>query len=165
MADVGVDLGEEIGADEHRLELAMIDVRGNDGAPARDFLAHELRRDERRNVSAETLAVGERIFRALEHALAPEVLALGDVDHLLGDYAGARPFELGQRLCADAAQRRMPALERALQPRAGVAVVLGLDRPTRVGFDPAALAHPGFAAARETFRPLDTDRRVGAGPA
>src|SRR6266571_1042350 len=62
-------------------------------------------------VSAESLAVGERIFRALEHALAPEVLALGDVDHLLGDYAGARPFELGQRLYAAAAQRRVPALE------------------------------------------------------
>ena len=27
-------------------------------------------------------------------SLAPEVLALGDIDHLLGDDAGARPFEL-----------------------------------------------------------------------
>src|SRR5579862_180342 len=31
-------------ADDHRLELGMIDIRGNDGSSARHFAAHKLRR-------------------------------------------------------------------------------------------------------------------------
>ncbi len=44
VTNVGVDLHLEVAADDHRLQLGMIDVRGNDGAAARDFGAHELRR-------------------------------------------------------------------------------------------------------------------------
>ena len=53
VADVGVDLHQEVAADDHRLELRVIDVGGNDGAAARHFVAHEIRgqalasRDER----------------------------------------------------------------------------------------------------------------------
>src|SRR5207249_4581154 len=90
-----------------------------------------LRSDETWHRGAETLAIGERARRALQHLFAPEVLALGDVDHLFGDDAGAGPFELRQRFFVGAAQRRIPPLERARQPRAGVAVVLlGAARST-----------------------------------
>ena len=44
VADVGVDLHVEVPPDDHRLELRMIDVRGNDGAAARDLAAHEVGR-------------------------------------------------------------------------------------------------------------------------
>jgi len=37
VADIGVDLGQEVAADDHRLEFAMVDVGRNDGAAARDF--------------------------------------------------------------------------------------------------------------------------------
>ena len=37
VADIGVDLGEEVAADDHRLEFGVIDVRRDDGAAARDF--------------------------------------------------------------------------------------------------------------------------------
>ena len=37
VADVRVDLHQEITADDHRLGFGMIDVRGNDGAAAGDF--------------------------------------------------------------------------------------------------------------------------------
>ena len=43
VADVRVDLYQEITADDHRLGFGMIDVCGNDGATARDFRAHEFR--------------------------------------------------------------------------------------------------------------------------
>ena len=43
---------------------------------------------------AEALAVGERRFGAVELLLAAEILALGDVDHLLGDDAGARRIRI-----------------------------------------------------------------------
>ena len=37
-----------------------------------------------------------RGLRALQHHLAAEIFALGDVDHFLGDDPGAGPFELGE---------------------------------------------------------------------
>ena len=42
VADVGVDLHQEVAADDHRLELGVIDVGGNDGAAARHFVANEI---------------------------------------------------------------------------------------------------------------------------
>jgi hypothetical protein len=42
VADVGVDLHEEVPADDHRLELGVVDVRGDDGAAGGDFAADEL---------------------------------------------------------------------------------------------------------------------------
>ena len=53
VADVGVDLHQEIAADDHRLGFRVIDVRGNDGAAARDFVAHEFGRDLAWDVCAE----------------------------------------------------------------------------------------------------------------
>ena len=67
IADVGVDLAEEGDADAHRLQIAVIDIGGNDRAAARDFIAHQLRR---------------------------EFLALGDVLHLFGNHAQARIMHL-----------------------------------------------------------------------
>ena len=49
---------------------------------------------------AEAFAVVVRGLRALQHFLAAEIFALGDVDHFLGDDAGARPFELGEGVAA-----------------------------------------------------------------
>ena len=96
VADIGVDLGEEVPADDHRLQLGVIDVRRNDGAAARHFRTHEFRRDEQRHSGAKTFAVVMGGLRGLQHFFAAEIFALGDVDHFLGDDAGARPFELGE---------------------------------------------------------------------
>src|SRR5690606_26337272 len=49
VADVGVDFHQEVPADDHRLELGVIDVRRNDGAAAGDLVAYELRGDVLRN--------------------------------------------------------------------------------------------------------------------
>ncbi len=62
VADIGVDLHQEVAADDHRLQLGVVDVGRDDGAAARDFAAHEFRRDERGHRAAELLAVGERGF-------------------------------------------------------------------------------------------------------
>ena len=78
VADIGVDLDEEIAADDHRLEFGVVDVGRDDGAAARDFVAHEFRRDEGGHRAAELLAIGEGGRRAVEHLLAAEVFAVGD---------------------------------------------------------------------------------------
>ena len=44
VADVGVDLHQEVAADDHRLELEVIDVGRDDGAAARDLVADEVGR-------------------------------------------------------------------------------------------------------------------------
>ena len=140
----------------------MVDVGGNDGAAARDFRAHEFRRHEQRHRCAEALAVGARRFRPLELHLAAEILALGDVDHLLGDDAGARELVLRHRLALERAQRRVHLRKRARQVLAAdIAVVDRLDRAALIGLDPAALLHPGGAPARKAL--LDVDGRVGIG--
>ncbi len=57
VADVGVDLHQEVAADDHRLQFRVIDVGGDDGAAAGDFVAHELGRDFVRDAGAEGLAL------------------------------------------------------------------------------------------------------------
>ena len=70
VADIGVDLGEEVPADDHRLGFGVVDIGGDDGAAARDLAAHEFRRHEGRQRRAEALAVGEARLRLLGCALA-----------------------------------------------------------------------------------------------
>ena len=45
VADVGVDFDEEIAADDHRLELGMVDIGGNYRSSSRYFGTHEFGRD------------------------------------------------------------------------------------------------------------------------
>ncbi len=72
----------------------MIDIGGDDGAAARDFAAHEFRRDEGRQRRAEALPVCEARFSLLGRALPADILAMGDEHHFLGDDPGPRQFEL-----------------------------------------------------------------------
>src|SRR5262249_58941777 len=129
--------------DDHRLELGVIDVGWNDGAAARHFAAHEFRRDVGRHRGAKTLAVGERGLGALELTLAAEIFALGDVDHFLGDHAGARPFELRQWVSITRANRTLCRGEIAGEVLAAdIAVVDRLDGTPVVILDAAALGAP-----------------------
>ena len=129
VADVGVDLHQEVAADDHRLAFGMVDVRRNDGAAARHFVAHELRRDVIGDGGAEGLAVARR----LAGTLASEVLADGDVLHLRRDDARPRVCELRHRPARLAPQRR-PARAAELRHHrriAGIAARILLDVATR----------------------------------
>src|SRR6185312_4329872 len=85
IADIGVDLGEEVAADDHRLKLGVIDIGRDDSAAASDLVTHEFGSDEGRDRRAKILAIGERLRGLVEYGFAPEILALGDIDHLLRD--------------------------------------------------------------------------------
>ncbi len=162
VADIGVDLGEEVAADDHRLELGVVDIGRNDGAAARDLAAHEFRRDEQRHRGAKALAVVMCGLGAVQLFLAAEVLALGDVDHFLGDDAGLGPLVLGDRLAVQRAPRFRRVGEIARQMLAGdVAVVDRLDRPAVVLLDAAAFFHPLDAGAGEALLHVDRHVRIG----
>ena len=95
--------------------------------------------------------------------LAAEVLALGDVDHLLGDDAGAGEFELRDRL--------------AVERRAAAGSTVGKSRaaclPETLPLSSALIARPSYSStpprsrthsmrrAREAL--LDVDRDIGVG--
>ena len=160
VADIGVYFREKVAADDHRLELAVIDVGGNNGAAARDLVAHELRGDVKRHRSAKALAVVMRRLRCFQHFLAAEILALGNVDHLLGDDARPRPFELGEgsssvlssalacwgNSARDACRTTLPLSTGWIEP----AVVL---------LDAAAVLHPGKPRARQALSQRRSWRR------
>ena len=89
IADVRVDLAVERDADAHGLEVAMVDVGGNDGAAARDFAAHQFRLD---------------------------LLARRDELHLFGDHALARVVHL-RNVSRAAVHRRRTLLDPAVSQR------------------------------------------------
>ena len=142
----------------------MVDVAGDDGAAARDLAADEFRRDEGRHRGAKALAVGDGGFGAFELLFAAEVFAGGDVDHLLGDDAGAGEFQLRDHVVADAAQRLVMRGEGFRRMRgADIAVVFRLDVAALIFLDAAALLDPGDAAAREAGVDVDGDGGIGVG--
>src|SRR5215470_17830355 len=68
--------------------------------------------------------------------LAAEILALGDIDHLLGDDAGAGEFELRDLVAVKAAQRLVMRGEGfGGMRRADIAVVLRLDGAALIFLD------------------------------
>ena len=56
VADVGVDLHEEIAPDNHGLEFRVVDIAGNDGAATGDLGANKLCGDELGNLGSVSLA-------------------------------------------------------------------------------------------------------------
>ena len=138
VADIGVDLGEEVPADDHRLGFGVIDVGWDDGAAARDLVPHKLRRHEERQRRAEALPVGEPRLSLLGLLHATEIFAMRDIDHLLGDDAGAGEFELGHRAFAigiGGAPRGDPLCAQARLP------ALDVDGGVRVGIGTGRVVH------------------------
>src|SRR4029077_12585455 len=101
VADVGIDLHQEVASDDHRLRFRVIDVRGDDGAPGCDLGAYELRSHVIRNAGAPGVTVPDS---RCTH-LAAEIFADGDVLHLRGDDAGTCVGKLCHAKAATGAQR------------------------------------------------------------
>ena len=94
VADVGVDLGQEVAADDHRLGFRVVDVRRDDRAAARDFASDELGRDFFRQCGAEAL---------------PRMLAAEQVGELVAlRPRGAQAGDVGRRGCCFRGSRCIP---------------------------------------------------------
>ena len=163
IADVGVDLHQEVAADDDRFEFRMVDVGGDDGAAAGDLVADEFRGDEFGDFGAEVLAVGSAFGRTVQRLLPTQVLAVRDVDHLLGDDAGAGEFELRDRLARLAAEHRMIGRAGGDEPVAGGAAIVHILH--RAGGDArkAAFRNPPGAQRRQAGLQVDGDRGIGVG--
>jgi len=96
VADIAVDLHQEVTADDHRLQLNVVDVGRDNGAATGDFFAHELGGDFFRDAGAEAVT---RVLLVQQAGgagfLQLHVFADGDVFHLGGDDALTRIVHLG----------------------------------------------------------------------
>ena len=123
VADVGVDLHQEVAADDHRFALGVVDVERNDRPAGGDFTADKLGRDlgwdalreaaeDRRRVGTGRLlgralvllveVVADDVVRHIRDLGAAHVFADGDVFHLGGDDALVGVVFLGDRLTGGA---------------------------------------------------------------
>ena len=179
VADVGVDFHQEVAADGHRLDFRVVDVGRDDGAAARDLVAHELGRDGRGNGGAEGLArmlaqqafdhllairtAGAQRFQVL---LAAQVFADGHEFHFRRDDASARVVHLGDVGARLGAARRTAQVEAHGRQlgigQAFLAVVAG-----RAGqqLGVAALFDPGAAQLGQAAADVDLGVRVSVGAA
>ena len=108
VADVGVDLDQEIAADDHRLAFGMVDVRRDDRPAASDLVADEFGRDEFGIDGAERFAAVLMIQRrrslrsdadkSVRVLPAAEIFADRDVLHLGRDDAFAGVVHLRHAL-------------------------------------------------------------------
>ncbi|MNQ73981.1 hypothetical protein D3C85_887290 [compost metagenome] len=179
IADVGVDLNQEIAADGHRLHFGVVDVGRNDGAAARDLVSHELGGDGGRNGRAERLArvlaqqaldhllaVGTAVAQRLQIVLAAQALADRHVLHFRRDDAPARVMHLRDIGAGRGAARR-PLQVKAHRRQLGIgqaflAVVAGRARQH---FRIAALLDPRAAQFGQAATDIDSYLGVGVGAA
>ena len=91
VADIGIDLHEKVATNNYRLNLRMVDVRGDDRATGSHFIPHKLGRDVIGNFRAKALArmlliehiAGALLILGQLHCLfAPEIFADGNELHL-----------------------------------------------------------------------------------
>ncbi|SSW71626.1 hypothetical protein AVE30378_04655 [Achromobacter veterisilvae] len=179
IADVGVDLHQEVAADGHRLDFRVVDIRRDDGAAARDLVAHELGRDGSRNGGAEGLA---RVLaqQALDHLLAvgaagaqrfqvlfaAQVFADGHEFHFRRDDAAARVVHLRDVGAGPGAARRAAQVEaHGRQLRVGQAFLAVVAGRAGQQLGVAALFDPGAAQLGQAAADIDPGFGVGIGAA
>ena len=139
----------------------MVDIARDYGTAAGNLIANEFRRNEFRDFRAEAFALLDLGFSILDRFLATQILTLCDIDHLFGDDAGFRIFELRQRAISSAAQRLVRDREFAREIFAGgTAIVFWLHFASVISLNVSALEHPICAVAREAFLDIDRDTRI-----
>ncbi len=163
IADIGIDLDQEIAADDHRLQFRMVDVRRDDRATGGNLLPDEFARHVIRDMRAEAFAVPDKrcVWRC-----AADVFADGDEFHFRRDDTGAGIGELGHGLAIPCFPRRVANRKFRCQAFAGdETVVFRLHMAAIIGFGVAARGDPAFAQARQAvFDAYSVGRvRIGAG--
>ena len=161
IADVRVDLHQEIAADDHRLGFRVVDVRRDDRPPRRHLVAHELGRHLLRKVRSESHARMAKSPHFLPVRFAHAVLANHDELHLGGDDTLPRVVHL-RDVGAGSGPTRRPQMSEA--QRLDLRVVL--TQPAifgRHGFEAfgiAPLLDPPCPQRRQTLSDIDLRIRV-----
>ena len=164
VADVGVDLHQEVAPDGHWLGFRMVDVGGDDGTSARHLVAHEFGRYVVGNLRAPAFAA---VTVHLPERGAAKVLSLCHVFHLGRDDALPGVMHLRKVLACLGAVHRLAHVGIGRYAAAAIgaklSVVLGLYRARFVFFDIAARQLPVAAQLRQACGDIDLHIGVGVG--
>ena len=164
VADVGVDLDQEVAADDHGLRLGVVDVGGNDGAAGGNLIADELRGHHLWQVGAEIHGLLGTHQAGAVVLLPAHVLANGDKFHLRGDDPLPGVVHLGDVLAGFGAAGVADVAEAvAIQLSVGqsLASVLGGEIGQLLGV--AALLDPPLAKRRQALAHVHRDVGIGVG--
>ena len=163
IADVGIDLYQEVAPDNHRLNFRVIDIRGNDRTPTRHLGTNKFRRDFLRQGGAERLATmlcAQCCLFARLHIA--HVLADGDELHFRRNDALTRVMKLGDVMPCLGTTRRAQMFETQMR-RAQILLTLfavgGTD--SRQNFAVPPLLDPGRAQRRQACPQVHFDGGVG----
>ena len=145
IADVGVDLHQEVAPDDHRLEFEVVDIGRQDGAARGRSRRARSPASRSRGSRPRKLSPSSIRRRAPAMGGPSQILAMGRIDHLLGDEARAGELVLGHGSAGLPDPQGAPGLADRHQPAFGeVTVVL---RP-----HPAALRSSDIHATRSRRR-------------
>jgi hypothetical protein len=175
IADIAVDLHQEIAADDHRLGFRVVDVVGDDGAAGGHFLTHEFRGDFLRQCSAIAVTgvlAGHQLqqlgvlatgcLQALDIGLAVQAFADGNVFHLRGDDALARIVHLADILARQSAARLARQVEaQVVQLAVGLAGTAIFTGQSGQLLGIATFGNPGGAQCGQAALDVDIGGRVG----
>ncbi|MNM69735.1 hypothetical protein D3C81_813470 [compost metagenome] len=163
VADVAVDLHQEVTADDHRFQFGVVDVGRNDRAAAGDFFADKFRGDFFRDARAETVA-GVLLLQQAGSAglLQLHVFADGDVFHLGGDDAFARVVHLADVGPGLGAARVVHVGKTQLgQLGIGKAFLTEVRAQTAQAFGVATVVDPRRTHIAQAFAHVDHHVRIG----
>ena len=164
VADVGVDLHQEIAADDHRFGFRVVDIGRDDGAATSDFAAHEFRRDIIGDFGAKAFTVADQAITLG----AADVFADGDIFHFRRDDAAAGISDLGDGLAGFGAQRVLHDVGEfgdvgLAAGHVGDAIVFGFHFAAGIAFHVAAGFHPGGAQGGQASGDIDGGGGIGVG--
>src|SRR5439155_1585917 len=145
--------------------FGMVDVAGDDGAAAGDFVADELGGDEFGDGGAEVFTVAG----CSQRLLTPEIFADCDVFHLGRDDAAAGIVHLRNIAAGPGAEHALADVGEGLDAAAAIgaelAIVLGPHVALGDFLDVAAAADPAATKLGQTGHDVDALRGVGVGAA
>ncbi len=159
VADIGVDLHQEIAADNHRLRFWMINVGGDNRAAGCHLLAYKLRRNVFRQVRAEAVA---RVLLAqyfATNALATHIFPQGDELHLRRHDPLTRIVKLRNPTSRHRAARARQIIEAQMIEPFILQALLAVTGAELRQFAVAALFDPGAAQTRQAL--MNIDLRLG----
>ena len=165
VADISIDLDQEIAANRHRFGFRVVDVVGDDRAAAGDFFADKFGRHIIGDFRAKAFAVAD-IFGKTRTA---QILTLGNIFHFRRDDAAAGIMHLAdvhaglcaQHMFADIGEWR----NAAAAVWAKLTIVFRADFALQHFFYIAALTDPAAADFGQAHADVDAGVAVGIWPA
>ena len=164
VADIGVDLGQEVTADDHRLQLGVVDIGRDDRPPACHLVTNKFGGDALRDRGTEVLALVLLQQSGILYRLQFLVLADGDKLHLRSNDPLARIVHLADIVATPGTTRLSLLMEAEVGQRwigGTLLTIVGTQATQHFGI--IAIVNPGGTQRIQPLTQIDLDRRIREG--